>query len=220
MEIPQSAANDIFKATITDIQIGTQAETLGTTQNGTTTMPVQAEQGNTAHLRTFNPSFSWTTVSNGGYTVAVSQSLQNQSIQQNAISSSNYIEQVEYQGSFRLPSAPDLSYGLTQLTEKFNISTSQVSVLDINGVSYVNEISGKNGTIVLLSSVNPTSQTQFLQIVDYSSSQWEKVSGPPGFFTMNGILYYFDELVLGIISVVGIGGGTAAVRARSLRRVK
>ena len=203
--------------------------TLKITALDLTTYPIILGQNNTgkqvnsvigdAHLSTFKPTIPMT-ITNGGYTVGVRQPLQKMTTQQSEISGNpSYVEQVTYEGNYCLPSAPDLTYSSAAISEKFNVSTSQTTVLDINGLSLLNTISGKNGTITLMT-VNPNQKTTLIQIVDYTSSQWTAVSGPPGFFTMNGILYYFDELVLGIISVVGIGGGAAAVRARSLRRVK
>ena len=142
--------------------------------------------------------------------------------QQNAISSGNYIEQVEYQGNFALPTAPDLTYGGTNLTEAFNISTAQTQVLDINGVSYLSTISGKNGTIQLLSSLSPSSQTQFLQIVDYTQSQWNSISVSPGIFTIAGIEYYWWIAVGGLATLIGLAAaakhaGTKADQERMRR---
>ena len=179
----------------------------------------QTQIAGIAHLSDFNPT-SPATVYNSGYTVAVSQPLQNLTTQQSAISSGSYVEQVEYQGGFSLPMAPDLSYGTANLTEHFNVSTAQVQVLDINGVSYLAAISGKNGTVQLLSSVNPNGQTQFLQIVDYTQSQWTSISSPPGIFTIQGIEYYWEEFIIAILAVVGIGAGAASKHASSLRKVK
>ena len=142
--------------------------------------------------------------------------------QQNAISSGNYIEQVEYQGQFDLPSAPDLSYGSANLTEQFNVSTAQTQVLDINGVSYLSTISGKNGTVVLLTTTNPNSQTQFLQIVDYTQSQWNSISSAPGIFTIAGIEYYWWIAVGGLATLIGLAAaakhaGTKADQERIRR---
>ena len=172
------------------------------------------------HLSTFNPDFPWQDVGSSGYAVAVSQPLQNLTTQQSAINTLGYIEQVEYQGQFNLPTAPDLSYGTANLTEHFNVSTSQTQVLDINGVSYLSTISGKNNTVLLLSSVNPNSQTQFLQIVDYTQSQWTSISSPPGIFTLAGIEYYWEEFIIAILAIVGVGAGAASRHASNLRKVK
>lgn len=218
------------------IQTGTPQET--TTQNAITITGLeiteyQAQIGQNStgkdiyaytgfdRLSSFNPSMQGN-ITNNGYTVAVSQSLQDLTTQQNAISSGNYIEQVEYQGDFALPSAPDLSYGPANLTEQFNVSTSQTQVLDINGVSYLSTISGKNGTIQLLSPANPNSQIQFLQIVDYTQSQWNTISNSPGLFTLAGIEYYWWIAVGGLATLIGLGAaakhaGTKADQERIRR---
>ncbi len=219
--VPQTTADERISVSINNIAISEEPMTLGSaTINGTQT-PIAAVLGN-AHLQSLNPDFTWSKITNGGYSVAVSQPLQNLTTQQNAISSGNYIEQVEYQGQFNLPAAPDLSYGPANLTEAFNISTAQTQVLDINGVSYLSTISGKNGTIQLLSSLSPSSQTQLLQIVDYTQSQWNSISVSPGIFTIAGIEYYWWIAVGGLATLIGLAAaakhaGTKADQERMRR---
>ena len=199
------------------------AEVLTTSQQSLGTNATGAQQFNVtgnAHLTSFAPTFSWSSVVNNGYTVAVSQPFQNLTMQQSAINSGSYTEQVEYQGQFELPTAPDLSYGPANVTEHFNVSTSQTQVLDINGVSYLSTISGKNNTVLLLPSVNPNGQTQFLQIVDYTQSQWTSISSPPGIFTLAGIEYYWEEFIIAVLAIVGVGAGAASRHASNLRKVK
>jgi hypothetical protein len=222
MGTPKTTTNGsmILNETIWGISITSNVQSLGTFTNATGPHPVTGMTSAQNVLSTFSPTFNWKSVINDGYTVAVSQSLQNLTTQQSAVSTGSYVEQVEYQGSFALPTAPDLSYGAANLTEHFNVSTAQVQVLDINGVSYLSAISGKNGTIQLLSSVNPNGQTQFLQIVDYTQSQWTSISSPPGIFTIQGIEYYWEEFIIAILAVVGIGAGAASKHASSLRKVK
>ena len=224
--LPQTTTNGSIavNTTITGLLLTSYPVTLGTFSNATGQYPITgmetADGQDTAAI--FDPSFSWSAITSSGYSVAVSQPLQNLTTQQNAISSGNYIEQVEYQGQFDLPSAPDLSYGSANLTEQFNVSTAQTQVLDINGVSYLSTISGKNGTIELLSSVNPNSQTQFLQIVDYTQSQWNSISVAPGIFTIAGIEYYWWIAVGGLATLIGLAAaakhaGTKADQERIRR---
>lgn len=219
--IPKIQTSTYLTTTIDSIQMTENPLSIGTSQINGTERPLQ-DFTNTASLTTFNPDFAWSSITNNGYSVAVSQSLQDLTTQQNAISSGNYIEQVEYQGQFNLPTAPDLSYGSANLTEQFNVSTSQTQVLDINGESYLNTISSKNGTVQLLSSVNPNGQTQFLQIVDYTQSQWNTISNSPGLFTLAGIEYYWWIAVGGLATLIGLGAaakhaGTKADQERIRR---
>ena len=212
----QTVSTNYIYLYITGAALTTHIMSLGTTANGT-----QVEGGlNSIQLAHLNPTFSYSSIINSGYSVAVSEPLQNLTTQQSAINTASYIEQVEYQGQFEFPTAPDLSYGPANLTEHFNVSTSQTQVLDINGVSYLSTISGKNNTVLLLSSVNPNSQTQFLQIVDYTQSQWTSISSPPGIFTLAGIEYYWEEFIIAILAVVGVGAGAASRHASNLRKVK
>ena len=215
LNIPESSTSATYTMEISGLAFTTYPITPGTNATGDR---ITSSSGN-LQLDSFNPSTPMN-VTNNGYTVAISQPFQNLTTQQSAVSSGGYVEQVEYQGSFMLPTAPDLSYGSTNLTEQFNVSTAQTQVLDINGVSYLSTISGKNGTVQLLSSVNPNSQTQFLQIVDYTQSQWTSISSPPGIFTIQGIEYYWEEFIIAILAVVGIGAGAASKHASSLRKVK
>ena len=213
-----NGSSETATLTVYGLAVSTYPLSLGTNSTG---QAITYGIGN-IKLDNFDPSFKWTEVSNGGYSVAVSQPLQNLTNSQNAISDGNYIEQVEYQGSFQLPTAPDLTYGPASISEQFNVSTSQTQVLDINGVSYLSEISGKNGTVTLLSSGNPNSQTQFLQIVDYTQSQWNSISSPPGIFSIAGIEYYWWIAVGGLATLIGLAGaakhaGTKADQERIRR---
>ena len=216
LSLPKTTIAADYTFTVYGLAFTDYPLTLGQNATGATI----SQSGNSAKLSTLDPDFAWQAITDNGYTAAVSQPLQNLTTQQSAINTLNYIEQVEYQGQFNLPTAPDISYGAANLTEHFNVSTLQTQVLDINGVSYLSTISGKNNTIQLLSSVNPNGQTQFLQIVDYTQSQWTSISSPPGIFTLAGIEYYWEEFIIAILAIVGVGGGAAARHASNLRKVK
>lgn len=212
---PEGINGTDLSITITGMNLGETPLSIGTSFQ---TDSMQASYG-IAHLATFSPTFAWSKISNNGYSVAISQTPQNLTTQQSAISGGNYIEQVTYEGNFMLPTAPDLSYSSSNISEQFSMPTAQTQVIDINGVSYLSSISGKNGSITF-TTVNPNEKSTFIQIIDYTSSQWTAISGPPGFFSVAGIEYYFDEIVIAIMGMVGIGGGAAAVKAKQARRLK
>ena len=219
LNVPQSTTATTYTVKLLDFGMTTYVNSIGSKVVKGTTQTVSQGKGN-IELNAFDPSWTWKEVNSNGYSAAISQELQNVTTQQSEISGNpHYVEQVTYEGDYELPSAPDLSYGPTHITEQFITPTNQTTVFDINGQSLLNVISGKNGTISLMT-VSPTQKNTLIQIVEYTSSQWTAVSGPPGFFSVNGILYYFDEIVLGIIAVVGLAGGAAVARTRSLRRVK
>ena len=204
--LPKSTADQVFSATINNIGITEYPLTLGTeTINGEKKI-VSGTMGN-AQLSTFNTSFSWKSINDNGYSVAISASPNNLTQVQNPLASGNYIEQVQYSGTFQLPSAPDLSYSGSNITFPLTVPADQIQVLTLGGTSYTNTFGNKtNGTVTLLSSVNPTQATSYYAIVEYTASQWNSISHPAGFFTYDGISYYFFIAIGAIAGILGLAG--------------
>ena len=223
IQLPEGT--NTYTVTLEAFAITTYPISIGQYANGS---QIYQYTGNHLQLAKFSPTTK-ANVINSGYTESLSQPLQNATITQTPISSGNYIEQVEYQGSFGFPSAPDLTYGPANLTEHFNatsstssVSAAQTQILDINGVSYLSTISGRNGTVALLTAANPTSTVSFLQIVDYTQAQWDSISSPPGIFTIAGIEYYWWIAVGGLATLIGLAAaakhaGTKADQERIRR---
>ena len=207
--MPESATTGEYTSNVTiyGLSLTSAPLSLGTFTNSTGQHVVDAlETGQT--MNTFSPNFAWTSINNNGYSVAVSQPLQNVTQTQTPITSGNYIEQVGYQGSFLLPSAPGLSYGPANVTVNLTVPASQFQVLDINGASYLSTLGNKtNGTVALLTSTNPTTQISYLAFVDYTASQWQSISHPAGIFTYDGIAYYYWLAIGAIASLLGLGVG-------------
>ncbi len=200
--VPSGAPVSKDYTTLTGLAMSTSPYILGYNSTGSA---ITSGIGN-IEMAKFSPqNFKYTEIANGGYSVAVSQPLQNVTQTQTPITSGNYIEQVGYQGSFLLPSAPDLSYGPANVTVNLAVPASQFQVLDINGASYLSTLGNKtNGTVVLLTSTNPTTQISYLAYVDYTASQWQSISHPAGIFTFDGISYYFFIAIGAVAAIIGL----------------
>ena len=192
-----------FNITETQLNLGIQ--------NG---KEVSASANGNAFMQTFNPNFAWSSVINGGYSVALSAS-PNITEVQTPITSGNYIEQVQYSGTFELASAPDLSYGASNITFPLTVPADQVQVLTLGGSSYINSLGNKtNGTVQLVSGISPTSPTSYYAIVDYTASQWQSISHPAGFFTYDGIAYYYWLAIGAIASLLALGVGVRHAKTK------
>ena len=201
--VSQSTTSGTFTLTINSIALTQYPYLLGENATGSTQNIIKGE----AHLSTFKPTAQMTIYKNG-YTVAVTQQPQNLTSTQTPITSGNYIEQVQYSGTFQLPSAPDLSYGYSNITFPMTVPASQVQVLTVAGNSYINALGNKtNGTVQLISGLDPTSPTSYYAIVEYTASQWQSISHPAGFFTYDGIAYYYWLAIGAIASLLGLGVG-------------
>ena len=201
------------------IQTGTPQET--TTQNAITITGLaiteyQAQIGQNStgkdiyaytgfdRLSSFNPSMQGN-ITNNGYTVAVSQSLQNTTESQSSINSNNYIEQATYQGTFMLPAAPDLSYSNSNITLPMALPGSQYEVSNLNGVSYLSEIQSKTNGTFAFGTVNPNSQNTIILEVEFTPAQWNASSTAPSFWSIQGLEYYWWIGVIGLLSFIGLG---------------
>ena len=201
---PNSTAASI---TITNMMVTTYQVTLGTSSYG----PVSGQYGN-AELTKFDPNFKWTEIKNNGYTVATSQPLQNITTSQSSVNTGNYIEQVTYQGTFSLPTAPDLSYSNTNTTMPVSINGNQFIVANLNGVSYTSTLNGmKNGTLAF-GNVNPNNENTIVLEVDYTASQWNSVSQAPSFWSDPlGAIEYYWYITLGVLlGAIGLETGIGA----------
>ena len=213
LNVPVSTTATTYTVKIFDFGITTYANSLGSQIINGTSHTVEKVVGN-AQLSTFNPSFTWSSVINGGYSVALSAS-PNITEVQTPITSGNYIEQVQYSGTFELASAPDLSYGASNITFPLTVPADQVQVLTLGGSSYINSLGNKtNGTVQLVSGISPTSPTSYYAIVDYTASQWQSISHPAGFFTYDGIAYYYWLAIGAIASLLALGVGVRHAKTK------
>jgi hypothetical protein len=212
--LPKGSGTDSI--TITGMAITGAPLSLGT-YNG---KPATASDGN-ALLQKLNPSFAYTRITGNGYTVAVSQPMQNITTSQTSINNGIYTEQVTYQGIESLPSAPDLSYTNSNITMPMKISGKQFQVANLNGVSYLSEVQAKSNGTFSFGSVNPNSQNSIILEVEYTANQWNSVSAPPSFWTepVQAIEYYWYIALGVLLGAIGLGSW-AGSKSDSLRGVK
>ena len=219
IDIPAGQAAGSYYSEINGFALTTQPLDLGTNSTGS---QITSGSGSIA-MAHFSPDFSYHSIISNGYTVAVSQYLQNVTQTQTPITSGSYIEQVGYQGTLKLPSAPGLTYGAANVTLNLAVPADQFQVLDINGASYLSTLGNRtNGTIALISAINPTTTNLYLAYVDYTASQWQSISHPAGIFTIAGIEYYWFIAVGAIAGLLGLAGGVrhAHNKAEQTEKVK
>ena len=212
--------SNTYTITINGLSLTTYPISLGMNSTGS---QVTSGIGN-IHLSNFKPAINMAIGSNG-YSENLTQpmSLTNYTTTQTPITSGNYIEQVGYQATFSLPSSPDLSYSASNFTLNLSVPATQIQVLEVNGVSDTSLLGNKtNGTVVLLSTVNPTSTISYLAYVDFTASEWQSISHPAGIFTIAGIEYYWFIAVGAIAGLLGLAGGVrhAHNKAEQTEKVK
>ena len=203
--MPAYQTSDLISVTIQTIQLTESPYYIGTTQVNGKVEPLTAYAGDTVQLSQLNPNFAWSSIVNGGYTVAVSQPMQNITESQTSTTSGNYIEQATYQGILSLPSAPDLTYAETNITINMVIPGKQFEVANLNGVSYLSNIQSKTNGTFGFGAVNPQAQNSLILEIQYTASQWNASTNPPSFFSIQGIEYYWWVTLIGLLSVIGLG---------------
>lgn len=207
--IPETTTNGslIENTTILGLSITSYPITLGTYTNTTGNHPITAmltsNGQNTATQ--FDPNFAWSSITNNGYSVSTSQSLQNPTSQQTSINNNNYIEQATYQGFFQLPNAPDLTYTNTNITLQMSMSGSQYEVANLNGISYLSSIQAKSNGTFSFGTVTPTTQNTIILEVQFTAAQWNASSTAPSFWSIQGLEYYWWIGVIGLLSFIGLG---------------
>ena len=202
LNTPQSATNDVFTLTIYAMAFTEYPLTLGQNSTGNT---INSFKGNALKLTTFDPSFTYQSVSNEGYTVSVSQSMQNTTIQKNSINDGSFTEQATYQGIFSLPTAPDLSYSTSNISIPLTTPGTQYEVANLNGASYLSAIQARTNGTFSFGTVNPNAQNSLVLEMKFTTAQWDASSSPPSFFSLAGLEYYWWATLIAIMSFVGLG---------------
>ena len=203
LNAPPDSVNSTNVLTLSALGISEIPYTLGTqTQNGSQ-VAITTATGN-ARLSSFNPDFAWTSITNGGYSVATSQAMQSITESQASLTG-KYAEELTYQGTMTLPTAPDLSYGGSNITMALPINGSQFSVAQINGVSVLSTLNGQSNGTFVFGSVNPNNPNSIIIQFKLTQAQWNASSGAPSFFSVRGLEYYWWVGLIGALSAIGLG---------------
>lgn len=203
---PNGTAGDSWSTTLQAFMLTENQPYLGSNS----TSPQVSQGTGSIQLTSFNPDFTWSKITNSGYSVAVSQLMQNTTESQSSITSGNYIEQATYQGILSLPTAPDLTYAETNITINMVIPGKQFEVANLNGVSYLSNIQSKTNGTFGFGAVNPQAQNSLILEIQYTASQWNASTSPPSFFSIQGIEYYWWVGVIGLLSIVGLGAAASS----------
>ena len=189
--------------TITGMALTTYPMSLGPTTLNKASIATAAV-GN-ALTESFDPTYTWKDIAGSGYTVSTSQPMQNLNTEQTPITNGIYTEEATYQGTFNLPTAPDLSFANTNVSVPLSIPGSQYQVANLNGVSYLTDIQARDNGTFSFGTANPNNQNSIVLEVEYTTAQWDASSSPPSFFSLAGLEYYWWATLIAIMSFVGLG---------------
>ena len=204
MRLPQIASTT-YTLTIYGLAVSEEPYSIGSQLTNGTSHTITNGTSTSIPLNAFNPDFAWQSIVNDSYTASISQEMDNTSIQQTSINDGTYTEQVTYQGTFSLPTAPDLSYSVSNVSVPLAIPGTQYEVANLNGVSYLSQIEARSNGTFTFAVVNPNSQNSLVLEVKYTTAQWDASSSPPSFFSLAGLEYYWWATLIAIMSFVGLG---------------
>jgi hypothetical protein len=91
-----------------------------------------------------------------------------------------------------------------------NVSGKQFTIATLNGISYLSAIQAKSNGTFVFGTVNPNNQNSIILQLDYTTSQWNSVSGAPSFWSIQGIEYYWYIFLGVVLGAIGLGAGVSA----------
>ena len=204
---PEGTAADTPTATLTMSNFALTTYPISLGQNATGSIITQGV--NNIQMKTFSPKVPME-IMNSGYSVAVSERMQNITESQASISDGSYIEEATYQGTLSLPGAPDLTYSASNITLNMTLPGKQYMVATLNGISYLSNIQAKDNGTFVFGSVNPNMPNSMILEAKYTASQWDSSTHAPSFFTLRGLEYYWWVGVIGGLSIIGLGAAAVS----------
>lgn len=179
---------------------------------------------NNVSVATFTPSFSYSRI--GDLTVAFQQKASNlptdsTSITDVGLDSGSYERQYTYRLDYYLPEAVDLTYADLAMYDELRVAGAQfesVLVGTDDKTSIYNAATREVGDKITLKATGIAADSTYTVklIVDYTSSQYDDLSEPPGAMTTAGIWYNILGGLVLILGLVGLGAGLSR-RRRAMR---
>ncbi|HEV2317951.1 MAG TPA: hypothetical protein VGV89_10330 [Thermoplasmata archaeon] len=245
--LPQ-AASTTYTFTVTGMAVTSTALTLGPTTwyigkqsaANATTVTRQVVAGND-NLTSLGPSFTYSQIAGGGYTVGVVQRAQDLPAANvtivwgtasvaNASGGPSYVEQLNYQFSFGLATAASLTYSNFKLVDQPFIAGLQYVSVTFGGTSYsaayqgytpcvaaTQKCTGIGNFVTVQGTVTATTVQSWVGIIYYTGPQWDALASPPGVFSTGGILYYWFIFLGILLSVAGASSAWVVGQQRALR---
>jgi len=198
-----------YSATLNAFALTTYPITFGANSTGET----QYSSTGNLRLATFHPvNIGNVSVVDSGYSEALSmpsQMASNYTETQDQITSGSYIEETTAQANLEYPMGTDISYSDSNVSLRMNgIEGKQIPLLNVNGVSYSNQINNVSGNATVnLGSTNPNQPVNVIYQVEYSATQWNSITAPPFILSVQGIEYYWWIGLIAIFGGLGIFAG-------------
>lgn len=180
---------------------------------------------NNVSVATFSPSFTYSRM--GDLTIAFRQRAStlpsdSTSITDKSMDSGGYERQYTYRFDYFLPKAVDLTYADLVMYDELRVAGAQfedVMVGTTDKTSIYNAATREVGDKITLLATGISEDNTYTvkMIVDYTSSQYDKLSEPPGAMTTAGIWYNILGGLVLILGLVGLGAGLAR-RRRGMRQ--
>jgi hypothetical protein len=159
------------------------------------------------NLSALSPTFTYNYLTGGALTIAVCQSANTvgaTSISQ--LGNANGSETLTYVFQYHFPVAASLSYGAFKLVDIPRLAAWQYLSVSFGGAAYtsVYQVTSNVGNYTtVVASVSPTASNSWVGTVTYTGVQWDAISQAPGFFSTNGLEYWWFVLIGAILAAAG-----------------
>jgi hypothetical protein len=210
--LPKTATAGTYSATVQGAALSATPIVMGlTTWHGALTQRTGIV--GEANLTTLSPTFTYSEVADGGFSLAVEQGVAQLPSGRAAaslitLSSSNpsshngtYAGQVSYAYNFSLPASQYLSYHASAITDTLGVNGTQYQAVSVNGVSVIANYTGSkaDANVTAASPVNPTDPF-WSALVSFTAQQWNEIIN-----ALNGAGDFINAVSPSVATYVAVG---------------